>query len=134
VTSSDIDLGCDLEKIEPHSDAFVSDYFTSNEQRWIEQVPAADRLTLIPILWSAKESALKVLRIGLRADTRSVEVQFSAEFVTDLLSRDGRDEWFPLNASQQDGSVFLGWWSVNEGMVKTVLALVRSQAPISLSE
>lgn len=30
-----VDLGCDLELIEPHSDAFVADYFTADEQAWV---------------------------------------------------------------------------------------------------
>ena len=61
-------LGADLELIEPRSAAFVRDYFTEEERRH-----ARDAL-MTNVIWSAKESALKALRTGLRADTRSVQV------------------------------------------------------------
>ena len=67
-------LGCDLETIEPRSDAFVADYFTTSEQALVERAPGADRSWLLALLWSGKESALKALRTGLRLDTRCVIV------------------------------------------------------------
>ena len=67
-------LGCDLEVIEPHSDAFIADYFATEEQALVARVVPAERLRLVTLLWSAKESALKALRAGLRLDTRSVIV------------------------------------------------------------
>ena len=63
-------LGCDLEVIEPRSEEFVADYFTTEEQKMVSQAPIADRSKLLALLWSAKESALKALREGLRFDTR----------------------------------------------------------------
>lgn len=78
VAAAPIALGADLERVEDRSRAFIRDYFTAAEQRWLAERPAAtgagalaERATL---LWSAKESALKALRTGLRRDTRSVEV------------------------------------------------------------
>ena len=66
-------LGCDVEIVEPRSDAFVRDYLTEAEQRLVDGAgPARDMAA--NLLWSAKESALKVLETGLRRDTRSVEV------------------------------------------------------------
>lgn len=35
-------LGCDLELIEPHSDALVADYFTADEQAMVARTLAAD--------------------------------------------------------------------------------------------
>ena len=67
-------MGCDLEMIEPRSDAFVADYFTVEEQALVARASAADRSRLLALLWSAKESALKALRAGLRLDTRCVIV------------------------------------------------------------
>ena len=72
---SGAELGCDLEIVEPRSDAFIADYFTAEEQALIERTSAADRSLLLALLWSAKESALKALRAGLRLDTRSVIVR-----------------------------------------------------------
>ena len=67
-------LGCDLELVEPRSEAFIADYFTPEEQALVAQADTADRFPLCALLWSAKESALKALRTGLRVDTRSVIV------------------------------------------------------------
>ena len=66
-------VGCDVEIIEPRSDAFVRDYLTEPERRIIAAAgPGRDKAA--NLIWSAKESALKVLETGLRRDTRSVEV------------------------------------------------------------
>ena len=66
-------VGCDVEIVEPRSDAFVRDYLTEAERRLVQAAgPARDKVA--NLVWSAKESALKVLGTGLRRDTRSVEV------------------------------------------------------------
>lgn len=67
-------VGCDLEVIEPRSVAFVRDYFTAAELAAAETSPVGERAIRIALIWSAKESVLKVLREGLRMDTRDVEV------------------------------------------------------------
>jgi 4'-phosphopantetheinyl transferase len=36
-------LGCDLERVEERSPAFVEDYFTEGEQAWVRQGGAGDR-------------------------------------------------------------------------------------------
>ena len=74
VAVGDVKLGCDLEVIEPRSDAFIADYFTAEEGELIAQTSGEKRPLLVSLLWSAKESALKALHVGLRADTRSVRV------------------------------------------------------------
>ena len=76
VARNSIDLGCDLENIEPRSNAFVSDYFTVEEQAMVAARSEAERPSFLALLWSAKESALKALQTGLRLDTRSVCVSF----------------------------------------------------------
>jgi 4'-phosphopantetheinyl transferase len=75
VAHSGIALGCDLELVEPRSDAFLRDYFTAEEQEIVEAAPEPDRAWLVTLFWSAKESALKALQEGLRLDTRSVVVR-----------------------------------------------------------
>src|SRR5579864_1651730 len=74
VAISGVDIGCDLESVEPRSDAFVGDYFTIEEQALVARASAVNRPRLLALLWSAKESALKALHEGLRLDTRSVTV------------------------------------------------------------
>ena len=94
--------GCDLELVEPRSDAFVRDYLTSAEQRLTSAAgPARDMAA--NLVWSAKESALKVLTTGLRRDTRSVEVT-----VTDL--NPPERTWSALRVRAAEGEVFPGWW------------------------
>src|SRR5271165_5117498 len=64
VAPSGAALGCDLETIEPLSDAFVADYFTGEEQALVALAPAADRFRIVALVWSGKESALKALHEG----------------------------------------------------------------------
>jgi 4'-phosphopantetheinyl transferase len=95
-------IGCDVEIIEPRSDAFVRDYLTEPERRVVAAAgPARDRAA--NLIWSAKESALKVLETGLRRDTRSVEVT-----VPDLSPPERT--WSPLRVRTAAGAVFPGWW------------------------
>jgi 4'-phosphopantetheinyl transferase len=97
-----VDLGCDVEIVEPRSDAFVRDYLTEAEQRLVGAAgPARDMAA--NLVWSAKESALKVLGTGLRRDTRSVEVAVAE------LSPPQRT-WSALRVRTAQGEVFPGWW------------------------
>src|ERR1700726_3327008 len=64
-----VTFGCDLETVEPRSDGFIADYFTDDERNLIARSSRQERPLLLALLWSAKESALKALRVGLRFDT-----------------------------------------------------------------
>lgn len=87
------EVGCDVEMIEPRSAAFVADYFTAAERAFVAR--AVDPALAANLLWSAKESALKVMGVGLTRDTRELEVAVAAER---LVVRDGVRElhgaWF----------------------------------------
>lgn len=71
-------LGIDLEVVEPRSEGFVTDFLTRAEQDWVRGPAAADpglgRDAAANLVWSAKEAALKVLRLELRADTRTPDI------------------------------------------------------------
>ena len=54
-------LGCDLERVERRSEAFVADYFTECERALWLRAPRAERSRLANLVWSAKESAVKAL-------------------------------------------------------------------------
>jgi 4'-phosphopantetheinyl transferase len=96
-------LGCDLELVEPRSEAFVADYLTDSEQAIAARASAAGERDLrANLIWSGKESALKVLRTGLRRDTRSVEVSFPDERPV--------DDWSPLLVRATEGPEYPGWW------------------------
>lgn len=125
ITMPGVELGCDLEIVEPRSDAFVADYFTTAEQSFIAQAPVADRWRLLTMLWSAKESALKALHEGLRLDTRSVIVS-PGDAVFNLQG------WCPMQVRHADGRIFCGWWQHADSIVRTVVAAPSPNAPIRL--
>ena len=108
-------LGCDLELVEPRSDAFVTDYLTPAEQRLVAAAADGDARDLLAnLVWCGKESALKVLRTGLRRDTRSVEVS--------LPEGPDLDGWAPMSVRTSEGAVFPGWWQRFGAFVLTVAA------------
>jgi 4'-phosphopantetheinyl transferase len=108
-------LGCDLELVEARSDTFVADFLTPAEQALVAAAGGEDARDLLAnLVWCGKESALKVLRTGLRRDTRSVEVSFP----------DGAkvDGWAPMSVRAVEGTVFPGWWQRFGAFVLTVAA------------
>lgn len=141
VTMGDASLGCDLEMIEPRSEAFVADYFTAHEQTLVEQTSAAERPLLVTLMWSAKESALKALHTGLRLDTTCLEVSPIEDLFphaerqredlplvpTLALARDG---WRPVNLRYGNTQVFSGWWRYENHMVRTVVSDLPLGSPI----
>jgi 4'-phosphopantetheinyl transferase len=107
-------LGCDLELVEPRTEAFVRDYLTDRETREVMgAAPGAERDLLANLTWSAKESALKVLRTGLRRDTRSVEVTHGERVA---------DGWRELTVTADGEHLFPGWWQRFGEFVLTVAA------------
>ena len=105
-----VDVGCDLELVEPRSDGFVADFLTAAEQEAV-RAAGSERDALANLLWSAKESVLKVLRTGLRRDTRSVEI---------TLSSGPPGEWAPLTGRLAEGGELPGWWLRQGAFVLTV--------------
>jgi 4'-phosphopantetheinyl transferase len=110
-------LGCDLERIEPHSDIFLADYFTLEEQSLVQEAASGDRWRLLALLWSAKESLLKALRLGLRADTRSVNV--TLEWPCAI----GSTAWHPLRVHFADVPTLCAFWCESAGFVRTLVAV-----------
>ena len=137
VALGDAELGCDLEIVEPRSHAFTADYFTEKEQELIAQTNGEERSLLVSLLWSAKESALKALHVGLRADTRSLEVKG-----LDLLGLPGREaatdsieggvssellnlfvsNWRALQVQCIGGTALFGWWQHSNDLIRTIVA------------
>jgi 4'-phosphopantetheinyl transferase len=138
---STIALGCDLELIETRSDAFVGDYFTAEEQATIARAHASERDQLVTTLWSAKESALKALQVGLRVDTRSVGIclcgqnpkwgEQSTKNGSELFSRCySPEEWRPFQATFENDQVLYGWWNTSASLVKTFATFQPAKPPI----
>ena len=123
VTMLGMELGCDLEMVEPHSDAFLADYFTTEEQSLVADAAGVERWRLLALLWSAKESALKALHQGLRLDSRNVIVSLS-DAVFDF------PDWGPMQVRHIDGRIFYGWWQHADNIVRTLVALPPPTPPI----
>jgi 4'-phosphopantetheinyl transferase len=124
-------VGVDLELVERRSPAFVRDYLTEREQQVVARAVTAgvpDAVTLLPnLLWSAKESALKVLHTGLRRDTRSVVVTLA-----DVMAPAG--DWSALSVRTTEGETFDGWWRRTGDFVLTTCARRPLGAPESLDD
>jgi 4'-phosphopantetheinyl transferase len=111
-------VGCDLEIVEPRSEGFVTDFLTPAEQSLVRATPGADGPeAMANLIWSAKESALKVLRTGLRADTRSVQIAVADPA---LVGAAGAG-WHSLVASAGERD-FPGWWRRDGGFVLTLVS------------
>jgi 4'-phosphopantetheinyl transferase len=117
-------VGCDLEVVEPRSDRFVADWFTASERELVGADPD-ERDVLANLIWSAKESALKVLRTGLRRDTRSVEVSFP-----DLAA----EGWRALRVDTEEGLSFPGWWRRFGDFVLSFASVAETPPPAPLTD
>jgi 4'-phosphopantetheinyl transferase len=122
-----VGLGVDLELVEPRTDAFVSDFLTRSEQQLVEAAPDREEHGLLAnLIWCGKESALKVLRTGLRRDTRSVEVSFPDEPAV--------EGWAPMLVRATEGAEFPGWWKRFGAFVLTVAASGPIDPPRPLAD
>jgi 4'-phosphopantetheinyl transferase len=131
VVMAGVEMGCDLEMVEPRSAAFASDYFTVEEQAMVGRASAADRDRLLALFWSAKESALKALGEGLRLDTRCV-------IVSPFASSPDLNGWSRMlvrfvGGPSPDGRVFHGWWQHKHNVVRTLVASPPPDSPIPLT-
>jgi len=123
-------VGADLEWIEAREPGFVAQFFTPEEMGQVAGCGAEMRDTLVTAIWSGKEAVLKALRMGLRADTRSVTVVprlALAEIQPDRPSSPPRWLRMDVQGSKElvdpttsSFSKFEGWWQVYEGFVLTL--------------
>ena len=118
-------VGVDLEIVEPRSDGFVRDFLTPAERGIVATAPGSDgHDAAANLIWSAKESALKVLRTGLRADTRTVEVVL--ENSSGMSAGDG--QWQRMSVASGAGR-FPGWWRRDGVFLLTVVAAAGLAEP-----
>lgn len=118
-------VGCDLEWVEPREDNLIQDYFTAEEIPLSTQCSESERDLVVNLIWSAKETTLKILREGLRRDTRSVAV------LPDL----GGDEyrWHTWTGRCLESSRhFHGWWRTSGGYVYTLASEHPTSPPKEL--
>ncbi len=119
-------LGCDLELVEPRTLGFLRDFLTAAEQRLVASRRAGEEQEVAAnLIWSAKESALKMLRIGLRRDTRTLDVSVSAP---------RGDGWGPLTVRAVEGAEFPGWWRREGRFLLTIVTDAAAAPPVALGD
>jgi 4'-phosphopantetheinyl transferase len=114
----EVAVGCDVERITPHSKRFVEDYFTTEEREALDLTPPPRRSTTVTLIWSAKEAALKVLKQGLRADTRSVVVEVPGPLQPHG-QRAGR--WSTIQVRIPGDGRLEGYWLADDDFVWTIV-------------
>jgi len=117
-------LGCDLELVESRDHSFVTYFFTENEQELLNRAPADEQPVLATLLWSAKESALKALHVGLRLDTTSLDVSPTRIGLQrpDSSHRNACNGWSPFLLRCAGARTFYGLWRCANNMVRTVVS------------
>jgi len=105
-------VGCDLELIEPRSDAFVREWLAPAEQAAVLAVGGDERARLANLIWTGKEAAAKVRRAGLRLNVRHAVVTLD----------DGPGDWRPLNVDWGGDGATPGWWRADEGWAMAIAA------------
>ncbi len=119
--------GCDLELVEPRSDAFISDWLTPDEQRLVAGAGAVGRTVLANVMWSAKEAATKVLRQGLRLDVGHANVR---------LATGQENGWQPLRVDwiREIRRPVFGWWCARSGWVMVITGAPAPAPPRALDQ
>jgi 4'-phosphopantetheinyl transferase len=117
VADAPVVAGCDLELVEPRSDAFIREWLAPEEQSAVFALaPGSGRELLANLIWTAKEAAAKVRREGLRLDVRHAIVTMSDSEVSS-------DGWRSLQVRWNDGARLLrGWWRAEPQWVMAVAA------------
>ena len=117
-------LGIDLEVVEPRTDRFITDFFTGREAEYVLGLVAGEpRDEAANLIWSAKEAALKLQQVGLRADTRTVEVTLDRNA--------GPDGWSPMVVTASSGVRMPGWWR-RDGVFLSTIAFADDHPPPQL--
>lgn len=138
-----VQVGVDVEGIEPRTDSFVQAYFAAEEIHWIGQALDGEQALLATATWSAKEAVLKALRLGLTVDTRRVrclpatgmELTAGPEHGWNEVHVDCDLGLLPMAAGQARGSAAVcdwdirGWWRREGKFVLTMALLWREAMP-----
>ena len=117
-------VGCDLEPLAPHSDAFLRAVLSEGERARVEALDEEARLFVGTIAWTAKEAAYQALRGG--REIRDAYAGFTGPHAASdaPLLTDG--VWRPLLVDWPDGASIGGWWRAADGWVMSV----ASEPPI----
>lgn len=119
-------LGCDAELIERRSPAFLNDWLVPEERDALHRV-APDRPHDLGAnaVWTAKESASKVRREGLRLDPRHARTTLAPSAGT---------RWVPASVAWPDAPEAHGWWREHGRHVLCVMAAHPMDPPRVLTD
>jgi 4'-phosphopantetheinyl transferase len=119
-------LGCDLEAVEPRSEAFLREWLGPSERQLVSAQNGEAQDLAANLIWTAKEAVSKARREGLRLNLRRAAVE------ADGLAQPA-GSWARLQVTWEDGPVELGWWRQDAGWVMTVTSNPASEtAPSEL--
>lgn len=124
-----VTVGADMERIETRDWSFVRSYFTPSEIVQVEDALPEQRDLLSTAIWSGKEAVLKVLREGLRLDTRLIECRFDPV-------KASTTDWIPFGISWQmavpdaDPIRWSGWWRLYHKAHPFVLTLATKEKEV----
>jgi 4'-phosphopantetheinyl transferase len=121
-------VGCDLERIEPRSPAFVREFLSDAERQLLGDCDDDERARLANLLWSAKEAAAKVHREGLRLDVRHAVANPGD-------SPAPATRWSPLRVDWPEAGEparMTGWWRTEPGWVMVVAGVPSPDQPTSI--
>lgn len=119
-------IGCDLEHVETRDDGLVEDFFAPDEAVTVRRRDGRARDLLTTLMWSAKESALKLLREGLRLDTRSARVEVAEVDA-------GGERWSALSVHCAGrAGAMAGWWRLSGDDVLTVVTGAPGPPPLEI--
>lgn len=114
-------VGCDLEVVEPRSDAFVAEWLTPSERAAVKAAGADGASRTANLAWTAKEAAAKVRREGLRLDVRHAEAVFDQDAPAPA--------WRRLVVRWDEGERTAGWWREDPGWVMVVAGEPEPEGP-----
>ena len=123
-------MGIDLDRVEHRDESFLTDYFTTGEQAFTRALPEHLRDLWITLAWSAKEAVLKVLGVGLRMDTRKVEIRNARNL---FKSEEAEVDWKAVSVActERKADGWHIWWRKRGEFILT-LAVWSSSEPIEL--
>lgn len=122
VCDPSVAVGCDLELIEPRSEAFVREWLAPPEQAAVLAVEGDERARVANLIWTAKEAAAKVRRGGLRLNVRHAVVTLG----------EGPEDWRPLSVHWGEDGVTSGWWRADDGWAMALAAEPAPGPPLEL--
>lgn len=120
----DVAVGIDLEWIEDHPHSFYTDFFTPGELNLLESNFVAPRGWIGSFIWSAKEAVLKALKMGLRLDTRSVEI-----LTVDRMMHDGWG-YFSLRVANESTEDLHSFWRQEKNYLVTLAVRGTINRPV----